>query len=130
MLPVPDRRHGMNSFAGRASCVYLAQCWSMLSQDEAHLSRMRAGRFLRCVELRQVRVDVGSERWVLAQSREMAHGPRELGVDLRSENRIEALLFERPRPRLRLLVEEETHLGDEADVREGDVASHQEPAVG
>src|SRR5437870_5033462 len=58
----------------------------------------------------------------------MAHGPRELALDLRIENRIEALLFERPDPRL--LVEEETDLGDEADVRESDIASHQERAAG
>src|SRR5207245_3551103 len=81
-------------------------------------------RFLRCFKLRQVRVDVGSERRVLAQSREMAHGPRKFGVDLRMQNRIEALLFECPDSRP--LVEEETHFGDEADVREGDLASHQE----
>src|SRR5207244_2343716 len=100
----------------------------VLTTRTFRLGRMRPRRFLRCFELRQVRVDVGRERRVLAQSREMAHGPRELGGDLRSENRIEALLFERPRPRL--LVEEETHLGDEADVREGDIAPHQELAVG
>src|SRR5947209_7737968 len=89
---------------------------------------MRRGRFLRCSELRQVRVDVRSERRVLTQSREMTHGPRELGVDLRMQYRIETLLFEWRDSRL--LVEEETHFGDEADVRERDVASHQELTVG
>jgi len=64
---------------------------------------------------------------VRAQSREVSHGPGELGVDLHMQYRIEALPFEclDSRP----LVEEETHFGDEADVREGDIASHQELAV-
>src|SRR5579862_1875787 len=58
----------------------------------------------------------------------MPHGARELGVDVRMQNRIEALPFERADTRL--LVEEETQLGDEADVRESDVASHQELPTG
>src|SRR5262249_57016787 len=65
---------------------------------------------------------------VLAESREVAHRPGERGMALRLENRLEALPFEFPESRL--LVEEETHLGDEADVREGDTASHQKLAPG
>src|SRR4029450_10674992 len=78
---------------------------------------------LRRFELRQVRLDVRRERRVLAQPREMTHGARELGVDRGMQNRRETLPFERADSRL--LVEEETHLGGEADVREGDVGAPQ-----
>src|SRR5262249_29924243 len=65
---------------------------------------------------------------VLAQSREMAHGSRKLALEFRMQNRSEPLLLESSGSPL--LVEEEAHLGDEADVGEGDVFPHEEATPG
>src|SRR5215467_4224249 len=58
----------------------------------------------------------------------MAHGSRKLVRELRMQNRSKPLLLESSGSPL--LVEEEAHLSDEADVREGDVLPHEEATLG
>jgi hypothetical protein len=64
---------------------------------------------------------------VRAQSRKVGEGARKFGLDFRMQDRPKPFLFKFPGPHL--LVAEQAHFGDEADVRDGDGIADQELAV-